>query len=173
MHVLGTSIQAVRLVSLLFGLGLLVALYGLGRELYDRRTAFLAVLVFMSFPYFTRLSAALSNDVQMTFFFALALWGGLRLRTRHSWGLVALAGCALGLGMLSKYVMVLILPIIAFTWWGQRADRDFTLRLVMVLAIAATLVAAWGLVAYCIDIFGLQDKTISGFAGSFFATVWG
>ena len=102
LRIFGEDLLVIRLLSLGFGLGTVLALYCLGSELYSREVGLMASLVFLSFPYFFRLSAAASNDIQVTFFFVLTLLIVFRLRQRPSMLLAIAGGIVLGMGILSK-----------------------------------------------------------------------
>jgi len=102
-------------VLLSFGVGLLV--YLLARDLFaSTRAGFLAVLACSVNPLFAAGSILMTIDAPMVFFWTLAAyatWKASRspaAQTRLVWWCVS--GVALGLGMLSKYTMLLMVPCI-------------------------------------------------------------
>ncbi|HSL43678.1 MAG TPA: glycosyltransferase family 39 protein [Anaerolineales bacterium] len=109
---MGDGLFNLRLVSVVFMGATLIITYDLGRELYDRGTGYLAAFLFLLFPLVMRLGTSAMMDTQLTFFFALALLLCLRLvRAPSSW-LAVLAGLVIGLGLLTKYIMVLIYGVL-------------------------------------------------------------
>lgn len=121
---LGQTIEAVRLTSALAGALTVVALYWLGRAMFDRTTALLAALYLAAAHYHIHMSRIALNNVWDALFGTLAilgLWYGWRSGRR--WPFV-LCGLALGLGQYF-YVTIRTLPILfliwsAFAFWRQR-----------------------------------------------------
>ena len=172
MGLFGENLLVVRLVSLAFGLGTVLALYGFGRDLYGHEVGLTAAVCFICFPYFFRLSAAASNDIQVTFFFLLTLWITFRLRCNPSWSLAAVGGLALGLGILSKYPMVLIYPVLSYVFWTS--DREAArARQAFLASVSVAVVLAWLGLAFHIGILQLQSDTLTDFSLSVAETIWG
>lgn len=167
------DLLVVRLLSLVFGLGTVLALYGLGRELYDREVGLVASLAFLCFPYFFRLSAAASNDIQVTFFFVLTLLIAFRLRRRPSMSLAIMGGVVLGMGILSKYPMLLIYPVLAHVLWIIRRQRVARRCLMLLLLVSLAITFLWIVCVYRLGIFDLQARTLVGFSKSATSMVWG
>jgi 4-amino-4-deoxy-L-arabinose transferase-like glycosyltransferase len=155
-----------------FGLGTVLTLYGFGRDLYGRAAGLTAALCFICFPYFFRLSAAASNDIQVTFFFLLTLWIAFRVRRDWSWGLAAVGGLALGLGILSKYPMVLVYPVLGYLFWTSDSGAARA-RLAFLVSVSVAIALAWLGLAFHIGIFQLQSGTLTGFSLSVAETIWG
>ena len=173
MKLAGENLLVIRLLSLGFGLGSVIVLYKLGNELYDREVGLTASVLFLSFPYFFRLSAAASNDIQVTFFFLLTLFAVFRLRRLPSIKFVMLGGIALGLGLLSKYPMVLIYPLIGYLIWQDRSRPTVRGQLLLLSFISLAIFLTWLAYAYQNGIFARQSQTLSGFSQSVVATIWG
>ncbi|MFO7663388.1 MAG: glycosyltransferase family 39 protein [Chloroflexota bacterium] len=123
---LGQTVEAVRLTSALAGALTVVALYWLGRAMFDRATALLAALYLAASHYHIHMSRIALNNVWDALFGTLAifgLWYGWRSGRR--WAFV-LCGLALGLGQYF-YVTIRTLPILFLIWaaialWRQRAQ---------------------------------------------------
>jgi 4-amino-4-deoxy-L-arabinose transferase-like glycosyltransferase len=165
MQVIGTSQLAGRLVTVMFALGNGWLTYLIGRRLYDRRTALLGALLLFSFPLVFRLGAAAMVETLLTFFFILTVLLTLRLVERPSLGRLAWVGAALGVGLLSKYTMVFVLPllfgIIAILGSFKQAVGYFgTMAL-----IGALFLAGWLLFANQLDVLQRQLATIWEYAG--------
>ena len=99
-----------RLVSVLAGIVLVLATFGLGRALWPRRAdVALAAAVFVAFlPESLFIGGAVSNDMLAAMFSALALWAAVA--GRGWWG-AALTGVCLGLGFVTKVSSVAVWPI--------------------------------------------------------------
>jgi len=63
-----------KLVSAFFGILVIFPIYFLGRRIFDRKIAFLAVLFLVIHPYFRRFSADVLKDSTYLFFCASAIW---------------------------------------------------------------------------------------------------
>jgi 4-amino-4-deoxy-L-arabinose transferase-like glycosyltransferase len=102
----------VRVLSVLFGLGTVLAVYGSARLVWpqDGRFALLAAALTAFLPQFNFINAAVSNDPLITFLASTAIWQLLRLwfgpvsRSR-----LLLLGITIGLAALSKNAGILLL----------------------------------------------------------------
>ena len=108
----GASLFHLRLVSVLFLAATSVATYYLGRELYGRKTGYLASLLFVTFPLVIRLGTSAMMDIQLTLFFTLALLASIYLTRAPSYKIAIVTGLIIGLGLLTKYIMVLVFGVI-------------------------------------------------------------
>ena len=132
-----------RLVGLLFGCGVVAATAALGRRWYGSEVALLAALLLLSIRIFFRSSASGNLDVPLTFFFMLLL-----LATQPEDPppyRVVLAGIALGLGLLTKYTMLLAGPALAAAWLasGQLLRRLRRAQTWMAGGIGLLVIAPW------------------------------
>lgn len=162
--VFGPHLKLLRLVNLLFALGVLLVVPPIVERFYDRRVAFLTALLLLASPLFVRIATAATNDMPLTLFFLLAMLLALRLeRTGRDVDAVVL-GVALGLGLLVKYTMVLVLPMLAvLAWrlgWLDRARRHAP----VVLGIALAFLLVWLDHAYAIGVIGAQGERLGGLA---------
>jgi 4-amino-4-deoxy-L-arabinose transferase-like glycosyltransferase len=104
-EVCGASEACVRAPSPLLHATTAMAVYGIGRRLYDARVGFWAGLVYATLPGVSFSSGLISTDAPLLLFIALALWAVTCLRDGVTLPRVAALGVALGLGLLSKYAM--------------------------------------------------------------------
>jgi 4-amino-4-deoxy-L-arabinose transferase-like glycosyltransferase len=144
------ALYLARGISLLMGVGLIVCVYGLGRELYpeDRRFALAAAGLAAFIPQTLFMSSLVSNDVTAAMTGALTLWLLARLVRRGPSGGRGIAlGAAYGLAILSKgSSLVLIAPIgcaLAWLWWRRKASAGKVLRAGSGFAVAGLVVAGW------------------------------
>ncbi len=121
----GQTVEAVRLTSAVAGALTVVALYALGRAMFDRTTAVLAALYLAVSHYHIHMSRIALNNVWDGLFGTaaiLGLWYGWRSGRRIGF---IVCGLALGLGQYF-YVSIRPLPILFLIWaaaafWRQRA----------------------------------------------------
>ena len=94
------------------------------------------------------------------------------MRRDWSWGLAAVGGLALGLGILSKYPMVLVYPVLGYLFWTS--DRGAArARLAFLVSVSVAIALAWLGLSFHIGIFQLQSGTLTGFSLSVAETIWG
>lgn len=148
----GVSTQSIRLVNVLFGVGAVLAGYGVGRELFGRRVGLVLAALLAASSWLITLSRLGMHSTSTTPFFTLAtLW--LLLRAQRTGRLFdySLAGLLLGLGLCFYTSFRLFVPVVAIflahsawhewrcTWHLPRLR--FWLGLAM-LAVTALLVTA-------------------------------
>ncbi|MBN1259043.1 MAG: glycosyltransferase family 39 protein [Anaerolineae bacterium] len=170
MRLFGADPLVLRLATLLFALATVLVVYLLSRELYDRPGAFTAVLFLWSFPLFWRLSATSLSDVPLTFFFCLALLLVLGLVNRPSYQRALLAGFVLVTGLLVKYTMALIFPVLLGWYLASPALRDRKRYLAVALSPIAVIGAGWLILAAYIGVLGGQVRTLVEFGTVVFRT---
>ena len=120
----GNVLITTRAVTGLLGLAIAGCTYLIARQLYDRQTALMAAFLLFALRNFYLFNIRAANDLYVTFFFTLTVLLLMYVNTttrnlssQSLWWAVA-AGISLGLGLLSKYTMVLaylLLP--AMIWW--------------------------------------------------------
>ncbi|MBL8162922.1 MAG: glycosyltransferase family 39 protein [Anaerolineae bacterium] len=113
---IGRDLAGLRLVSALFGILGVPAVYLLGRALFDRPTALLAALLLATFPphmQFSRLGLNNIADPAMGTLALASLLGGLRWRNRWCF---ALGGVALGLTQYFYEGGRFLYPILILGW---------------------------------------------------------
>jgi 4-amino-4-deoxy-L-arabinose transferase-like glycosyltransferase len=173
MHVLGVELLVIRLVALAFATATLLITYFLGRELYDRNTGFRAALLLLSFPLFLRQGSAAMTDIPATFFFSLALLLTLHLLRKPTYRLSVATGIAIGAGLLSKYTMVLIYPVLLSCFATSGPFRRLKLHLGTITVVSVGMLATWLVYAYYIGVFAGQRDTIISYAGLVTTTNYG
>ncbi len=152
MSAFGIDLVVMRVISILFGLGALILTYAIGRYLYDPKIGMLAAFFFMCFPLIVRLSSAGLLDVQFTFLLGLSVLLLLFLLDRPSWLLVILLGFALGAGVLTKYSMFLVFPVLFFLVLLRGKLKTTAAYLAVAILIAGSIYALWLIQAYRFNI---------------------
>src|SRR5450759_3758132 len=131
-----------RLVSVLAGLVLTAATYGLGRAMWPRRPLLaLAAAAFAAFlPEGLFIGAAMSNDMLAAMFITLALWAAWR---RDLFGAI-LSGAAMGLAVLSKASTIALWPVACLIiLCAPRPSRRSFGRTVLAGIIAVAIISPW------------------------------
>lgn len=107
----GDNIFFIRVGSIILSTGLLILLYSITQRLFQsQKCAILTVLAINCTVIFSIGSVIITPDVPFLFFWALIVYSLSRLQESGHWKWWSLAGAALGLGLLSKYTAVLIIP---------------------------------------------------------------
>ncbi|MEJ2750521.1 MAG: glycosyltransferase family 39 protein [Anaerolineae bacterium] len=164
LRLLGGDLLAMRLVAVLFGVGLVCLTYLIGRELFDEPVGRLAALSLLTFPLILRQAAAAMTDVPVTFFFSLVIWLMLRLRKRPSYRLTFLTALVIGIGVLTKYTMVFIYPVLLGFLIVSPQIRQRA-RYWLILILLPTLpVLLWVVYAYWAGILWSQITTLASYA---------
>lgn len=174
-------------VAALIGFATAACTYLIARQLYDRQTALLAALLLFAVRHFYMFNIVAGNDLYITFFFTLTVLLFLQMNrtvqslpsnTPHSMGWAIAAGLSLGLGMLSKYTMVLAYLLLPATiWWPfahQSRFKDIftkrslwlgTKQLIIVIGISSLLVGSWLWYLYQSELIQEQAATVLSYGG--------
>lgn len=140
----GDGAGCVKLGSTLIHAGTALVLYVLGRDLFGVRVGLWSAVMWAVMPAVSLSSMLISTDPFLLFFWALSLWALVRAircgAAPNRWWV--LLGVAFGLGLLSKYAMVLFAASVAL-WlaWSPEHRR-------MARAPGLWLAAGLGLLVY-------------------------
>lgn len=123
----GTSAFTVRLPAVILGSFSLIALYYLGARLFDHRVAFWSVAAMAATPMSTGFAFLMTIDTLLICFWILALYALWRAMDDHNdnkrWWL--LSALAIGLGLLSKQIMLMFLVLAALHLVLSQAHRKW------------------------------------------------
>lgn len=100
---------AIKIGSLFFYMFTSLALYLIGRELFNEKTGFFSMLAFTTLPAISLSTMIISTDVPFLLFWSLSLFMFIKaIRTNQAifWILLGITG---GLGLLSKYTMLVFM----------------------------------------------------------------
>ena len=122
----GPSYRAGQALNCAFGLLTIILVFLIGREIFGRRTAWIAAVVATFYPQFLYYTATLERETFQTFLLTLTVWLALRAARAPSWkawvppGIIA-AFCALTNSALLPAGLMLALAI----WFlGKRIGRE-------------------------------------------------
>jgi uncharacterized membrane protein len=147
---LGVTLLAARLVSLMFSLLALWAVFELAYDLYGGKVALLSAVLLGVMPGYFWLSRLALLETMLVFFLTLALFFFFRwLKNRQDKNLV-LSGIAIGLGFLAKYqILVAFAIFVVSILFLARNQLKQSLKKFSILVVSAFLVVLpWLVIAY-------------------------
>ncbi len=142
-EVFGASHWAMRLPSVILHVAIAVVVFALARALFDRATGVVAALLYLTLPAVSLSSMLASTDPPMMLGWALASVALVQALRTGALGWWALAGAALGYGLLGKYTAVAWLAGAALLlgldpYWRRGASaRGIGLAVAAVLVVLA------------------------------------
>ncbi len=142
------AVHLARLITTIFGVGVILAAYGLAQSVWPRAALIAAALVAFN-PQFVFMSSVISNDVPAACLAGLTIWWlsrGFQRTTRGArWPIVL--GALWGLAILTKLNnVVLAVPIglgLLIMHWPLRQQWRRALIDGLLIAVLAALVAGW------------------------------
>lgn len=138
--VFGNAEWAVRLSAPFLHIVTSVMIFLSGRRLFSSKTGFWAALTYALMPAVWLSSYIMSTDATLLLCWAVALHGWVCLRDGGGWMRVLQLGLALGFGLLSKYAMAFMIPVIFLAIIFDTPSRKALLNLkgliVALIAIA-------------------------------------
>jgi hypothetical protein len=146
--------------SALASLLLIVPMYYLGRELFDRRVAFWACVLFQCLPSSGKVMADGLSDTLFLLFACCALWLACLALRRGSRIAFALSGLAGGLAYLTRPEGALIIGVTGLVLLGVQLNRHWrrSWRVVFGDGVALSLAALAVMLPYMIVIGGITVK---------------
>ena len=136
-----------RLEVVVFAFMTLIVLFRLVRSAYGTTTALLATLFLAISPVHVLDSHVATTDVPMTFFVVVAWYYLDRLVTSDRWRDLVLASTAIGLGVATKYIPIVLLASLAVARWSAPAHAEGWLARLRTLALDRKLWAGAGIAA--------------------------
>lgn len=135
-HLFGVNRLAIRILPILSGLILSWILYQLAKSLSrDRWAGFWAVVLLNGNILFAAGGFLMTPDTPQVVLYALTLWAFIRGITENKKGFILLSGLFFGLGLLSKYPMVLLAPLIFLFLLLSDEHRQWLKRPVLWLSL--------------------------------------
>ena len=172
MRLLGTNVLALRGIATAVTVGTVVLTYLLAESWFDSRVGLVAALCLLSMPYCLRMGTAVLTDMPVTFLFALGLYLTCRLSRGRRLGLSLAAGICIGLGLVSKYTMLLIYPVLFCFFLADRRLRRVWPQITVTVITSASILAAWLLYAASLDAVASHARTVSRYAGAVTGGGW-
>ncbi len=172
----GDSEACIRMSSPLLYFFTSLAVYGIGKELFNTRVGLWSAATFATLPAVFLSSALVSTDPALLFFWSLTLYTFIRALRSDTWGLWLIVGIFAGLGMLSKYNMLVFLlsAVVLLLWVPTERKRLFSYKFWAAALIAFMIWLPnliWnlqhGLVSFyhTVDLAGANTASLFNFAG--------
>jgi hypothetical protein len=167
--VCGDGTLCVKSGSLLIYPLVALLIFAIARRLFDTRIAFWSALIFFTLPGAAFSAMIISTDVPLFLCWVLAMYAYLRAIDDNGWRWWLLAGVAAGVGLLTKYTMVIFL-LSVLLHLGTTTTLRAQLRnpRLYVAALVATLVFApnviwnaqngWPTLHHTTDISGIEQR---------------
>ena len=105
-----------RLLSVFYGVLSLPLTYLLGKKLFNKRIALIAVWLLLTNVIYWYYAQIVRTDTSALFWSVLSLWLCFTAYERPVWRNFLLAGLAIGLSISSRYFMVALIPVLFFVW---------------------------------------------------------
>jgi hypothetical protein len=121
--VLGQGTLALRAGSLVWGTGVIVLAWLIGRDMFGRGVGVWAAAIVACCPLLFGIGSVTGPDSPLVFFWLLMLWAGWRAAQGGSRWWWALCGAAVAAGLYSKYMMVLAVGSAAAVLLATRQGR--------------------------------------------------
>jgi len=146
----GLGEACVRLPSPILHTLTALAVFALGRRLYDTRIGVVSALVFATLPGVSMSAGIISTDVPLLLFWAIALAAFAALLQTASWIPAVVLGLAFGLGLNAKYAMAWFILCVAVYLAATPARRSILrdARLYAALGLGVAMIVpnlAWNL----------------------------
>jgi 4-amino-4-deoxy-L-arabinose transferase-like glycosyltransferase len=139
----GTELIVIRMVSLCFALVTLGLTYRIASALSTRTIGMVAAMWLFCMPFFFRLAPAALTDMPVACCFVLAIFLTLRLLHQPSLWLATLVGISIGVGLLCKYTMVLVYPVILWAWVRSGRVRQLFPVFLVVFLVSLAIFSLW------------------------------
>jgi 4-amino-4-deoxy-L-arabinose transferase-like glycosyltransferase len=149
-QVFGTSLFSARLVSAMFSVFSLWAVFELACSMYNGKTALLSAVLLGIMPGYFWLSRMALLETMLLFFVILSLVFFFRWLQFMQDKYFVLAGLALGLGFLAKYQAIVagVIMIVSLLVFARGQLKRAFLRFTIVVASAVLVVVPWIVFAY-------------------------
>jgi len=146
-QVLGVSTFSTRFWIPLFGAGSLVAVFFLGKKLYNATVGLLSMLVLGTFTTFYLFSTHAMTDVPLVFFMLCSIYFMLHSQdtVNHTPRYALLSGAFFGLALMTKQLEALLIPAILLLYFLFTGQIRFVIskQVGLYLGAAATIFIPW------------------------------
>lgn len=156
------GLYGLRMVSVGFACAGILTVWRILERLYDRRVGVLGALLLLTSPLYVRIGSAVGNDPAVLLLFWLSILLAMRLVETPDRRRAVALGLVLAAGILSKYTIVLVAPVLVAVPWvmGQRWPRAglvLTVGIIPVGMVCVGLIALAAIGALAVQIDTVQD----------------
>ena len=159
---LGVSVFSARLVSVVFSILSLWVVFELAYKMYNEKIALMASVLLGLFPGYFWLSRMPMIEIMLVFFFTAAMLFFYSWLSKQQKKTLFLSGLALGLGLLTKYQMLIAVAVIIAAMIILARDHIKRLfsRFALLIIIILVVVTPWIIISYNIYASGILDNWI-------------
>ena len=149
-NTLGISLVSGRLVSVVFSILTLWAVFELANDIYGEKTAIISAVLLGIMPGYFWLSRVAMLDVMLVFFFILSLLFFFRWLKNGKNSMLFLSGLSLGFGLLTKYQIVAagVVMVVTLLVFGRHQLRRVFTKFTVLLSATALVVIPWVVIAF-------------------------
>ena len=147
---LGADIFAARLVSVVFSVLSVWAVFEFGYKLYGPRTGLLSSILLASMPGILWLSRMAMIETMLMFFFTVSLLSFYCWKKTDDNKMLVLTGVSLGLGFLVKYQMVVaaVIMLVTLILPGRQYFRTRRKKFLFIALVAALVFLPWIIIVF-------------------------
>ncbi|MCW8802385.1 MAG: glycosyltransferase family 39 protein [Candidatus Bathyarchaeota archaeon] len=147
---LGADIFAARLVSVVFSVLSIWAVFEFGYKLYGPRTGLLSSILLASMPGILWLSRMAMIETMLMFFFTVSLLSFYCWKKTDDNKMLVLTGVSLGLGFLVKYQMVVaaVIMLVTLILPGRQYFRTRRKQFLFIALVAALVFLPWIIIVF-------------------------
>ena len=109
-----------RLVSVLAGLGEMVAIYWLSKIIFDKKTAIWSAVLYLLIPFFLFFNRLALVDSLLSFSISVSFLAGIKLAETNHYKWAFLLGISMGMGWLTKSpgeIFLILVPLSSLLWY--------------------------------------------------------
>ncbi|MCW4021694.1 MAG: glycosyltransferase family 39 protein [Candidatus Bathyarchaeota archaeon] len=149
-RVLGANIFAARLVSVVFSVLSVWAVFEFGYKLYGPRAGLLSSILLASMPGVLWISRMAMIETMLMFFFTVSLLSFFCWKKTNDNKMLILTGVTLGLGFLVKYQMVVaaVIMLVTLILPGKEYFRNRRKQFLLIVIVAALVFLPWILIVF-------------------------
>ncbi|HUK84929.1 MAG TPA: glycosyltransferase family 39 protein [Candidatus Acidoferrum sp.] len=149
-NVFGVSLFSARLVSTVFSVLTLWAVFELAYSMYGGKVALLSAVLLAVMPGYFWLSRMALLEIMLVFFFTLSMFFFYRWLGNHQNKMLVFSGLALGLGFLTKYqvLVAVVVMTVSLVFLGRGQLKRLFSRFTILIGAALLIAVPWLVIAY-------------------------
>ncbi len=149
-RVFGASLVSGRLVSVVFSVLSLWAVFELAYSMYGGKAGLLSAVLLGIMPGYFWFSGMASLDMILVFFFTVSLFFFFRWLSNHRNKMLVFSGLALGFGLLANYQILAagVIMVVSLLFLGVGQLKRLFSRFTLIIITAAIVIVPWVVVAY-------------------------
>jgi 4-amino-4-deoxy-L-arabinose transferase-like glycosyltransferase len=163
-EICGVQLIVARYVALSFAIATILVTYLHGRLIGGREVGLCAAAILLSFRHFQQFAVTANNDIMVTFWFALSMYLAHRVLVTGGYWHGLTTGAAIGLGLLTKYMMLFVYPAVCCCGILFGRPTRAVIALAMMFLTSLVLFVPWLIAAHYLGVFDPQMRHVTGIA---------